>query len=100
MNNILLESPCSSKESMLEFKKQCLKKHEMGEPLTLEETAFAMWNPETENKPMTAMGVLKIERRALDKMKLALKKYGIHNLDDVFDPRHREAAKQDNTREY
>lgn len=100
MNNTLLESPYSSKESMLEFKKQSIKKHDAGEFLTLEETAFAMWDPEAESKPLSAMGVLKIERRALDKMKLALKKYGIYNLDDVFDPRHREAAKQDNTREY
>ena len=93
-------SPYSSKESMLEFKTECLKKHDEGKPLTLEETAFAIWNPETEAKPMTPMGVLKIERRALDKVKLALKKYGINNLDDVFDPRFRENAKQENSKEY
>lgn len=85
---------------MLEFKKQCLKKHEDGEPLTLEETAFAMWDPTTESKPMTAMGILKIERRALDKLKLALKHKKINSLDDLFDPRHREIGKQENTKEH
>lgn len=96
--NIL--SPYSSKESMLAFRDACLKKHEDGERLTLEETAFALWNPETEDKPMTPMGVLKIERRALEKVKLALKKYGINNLDDAFDPKFRENAKQENSKEY
>lgn len=89
-----------SRENMLEFKEQCLKKHEAGENLTLDETAFAIWNPEKESKPMTPMGILKIERRALDKLKTALKKYGINNLDDVFDPRHRELGKQENTKEH
>ena len=90
----------SSKEDMLEAKKRCIKKHEDGECLTLEETAFAIWDPEHEAKPMTPMGILKIERRALDKLKLALRKQGIKNLDDVFDPKHREVARQDTTREY
>lgn len=89
-------SPYSSKESMLDFKKQCLKKHEDGECLSLEETAFAIWNPETESKPFTPMGILKIERRALEKLKISLKKYGINNLDDIFDPRHRENGHQEN----
>lgn len=100
-NNILeVPGPRLSRESMLAFKKQCHRKHEDGKCLTLEETAFAIWDPEKEAHPITPMGVLKIERRALEKVKLALKKYGINNLDDVFDPKHRELAKQDTTREY
>ena len=93
-------SQYSSKEAMLEFKKQCIKKHENGECLSLEETAFAIWDPETQKKPLTPMGILKIERRALEKLKLSLKKYGINNLDDVFDPRHRENGHQENTKEW
>ena len=90
----------ASKEDMLAFKKQCMKKHKDGKSLTLDETAFAIWDPDTQVKPMTAMGILKIERRALEKLKSELKKYGINNLDDVFDPKHREMGHQENTREY
>ena len=90
----------SSRESMLAFKKQCIKKHEAGESLTLDETAFAIWDPEHEKKPMTPMGILKIERRALAKLKVELAKHGIKNLDDVFDPKGRENAKQENTKEW
>lgn len=90
----------NAKETLLVLKKNAICKHKNGEALTLEETALAIWKPDVEKKPLSAMGVLKIERRALDKLKLAFKKYGIYNLDDIFDPRYREAAKQDNTREY
>ena len=85
---------------MLAFKKQCMKKHHDGKSLTLDETAFALWNPETQSKPMSPMGILKIERRALEKLKAELKKYGINNLDDVFDPKQREVGHQENTKEY
>ena len=85
---------------MLAFKKQCMKKHRDGKSLTLDETAFAVWDPDTQAKPMSPMGILKIERRALDKLKCELKKYGISSLDDVFDPKHREAGRQENTREH
>ena len=39
---------------------------------------------------MTCMGVLKIEQRALEKLKNALAKYGIKSLDDVFEPKYRD----------
>ena len=65
----------------------------MGERLTLEETAVAIWDPDTEAHPMTCMGVLKIEKRALDKLKEQLKKYGINDLSDVFEPKAREYGK-------
>lgn len=98
---IIDSSNCrSSKDSMIAFQKQCIKKHEAGECLTLDETAFAMWDPEHEDKPLSAMGVLKVERRALAKLKTELKKIGISNLDDVFDPKGRENAKQENTKEW
>ena len=90
----------ASKEDMLAFKKQCMRKHKEGKCLTLDETAFAMWDPEMKAKPMSPMGILKIERRALEKLKSELKKYGINNLDDVFDPKHREIGRQENTREH
>lgn len=89
----------SSREAMLKFKEQCLKKHADGKSLTLDETAFAIWNPEREEKPMTPMGILKIERRACEKLKSKLKNYGIKSLDDVFDPKYREMGKQENTKE-
>lgn len=77
-------------EHWMKMKKEALKKHASGERLTLEETAVAIWDPETEKNPMTCMGVLKIEKRALAKLKLALRKYGIKNLDDIFEPKYRE----------
>lgn len=96
----VLPSCRSSKEAMLAFKKQCLKKHAAGNGLTLDETAFAIWDPETQAKPMSPMGILKIERRALAKLKNELAKYGIKNLDDVFDPKYREMGHQENTKEH
>ena len=96
----VLPSCRSSREAMLAFKKQCMKKHEAGECLTLDETAFAVWNPDKEAKPMTPMGILKIERRALTKLKAEFAKLGVKNLDDVFDPKSRETAKQENTKEH
>ena len=81
------------KSYWLEFKKDALLKHASGKTLTLEETAAAIWNPDTESKPMTAMGVLKIEKKALAKLKSKLKEINIKNLDDVFESRFREYGK-------
>ena len=77
----------------MKAKKDALAKHKTGEYLTLEETAVAIWDPEKEKHPMTCMGVLKIEQRALQKLKIALKKYGINDLSDVIEPKHRECGK-------
>lgn len=65
-----------------------------GKPLTLEQTAVALWHVEGRKtkKPMTKMGVLKIEQAALAKMRQGLLKYGITSLDDVIDVKHRENA--------
>lgn len=89
-----------NREAMLDHRKRCIKKHEEGACLTLDETAFAIWDPDHEAKPMSPMGILKVERRALAKLKEELAKCGINNLDDVFDPKHREMGKQENTREF
>lgn len=77
----------------LEFKKDALLKHAEGKPLTLEETAAAIWNPEAEDRPMTAMGVLKIEKKALAKLKSKLKEINITGLDDLFESKYRECGR-------
>lgn len=67
--------------------------HRKGQPLTVSQTAIAMWDPKTEKRPLTKMAVLKIEQRVLAKLKSMLVSLGINNLDDVFSPR-REIASQ------
>lgn len=80
-------------EHWLKMKKEALRKRADGNRLTLEETAVAIWDPKTEKHPMTCMGVLKIEKRALEKLKTALKKYGINDISDVVEPKYREYGK-------
>jgi len=70
-----------------------LKLHKSGMRLSLDATRIAMWNPATEKAPMSKMAVLKIEQRALAKLKAKLKELGINSLDDVLSP-HREDAVQ------
>ena len=76
-----------------EQRKVYLEMHRKGQKLTVSQTAIAMWNPETEKRPLTKMAVLKIEQRALAKLKSKLALLGIKSLDDVFSP-HREDAVQ------
>ena len=78
------------KEHWLKLKDLALFKHSKGNPLTLEETALAIWNPETNDRPMTSMGILKIEKKALNKLKTKLKAYKISGLDDIFESKFRE----------
>ena len=73
-----------SKDELIQLRKIYLEKHDKGEPLTLEETAIAMWDPNSNKKPMTTMGVLKLQQRALNRLREALKKYHIYNVDDVI----------------
>ena len=75
-----------------EQRKVYLEMHKKGIPLTVEQTRLCIWNPETEEAPLTKMAVLKIEQRALEKLRAKMKELGIKNLDDVFGPR-REVAK-------
>ena len=71
-----------------------LKLERNGTPLTLEETAFMVWNMEGRKtkQPLTRVAMLKTEHAALQKMRKGLAKYGIKQLDDVFDPKYRCAA--------
>ena len=82
----------NTRKDLIIMRNQCIAKHKMGEPLTLEETALAIWNPDTEVKPLTSMAIHKIEKRALLKLQGELKKYGIKSLDDLFENKHREFA--------
>lgn len=81
------------KEHWLKLKEEALRRHKAGEPLSLEETALAIWDPDAEDYPMTSMGVLKIEKKALAKLKMALKKKNIIGIDDLFESKFREYAK-------
>lgn len=79
--------------SLEEQRKVYLEMHRKGQKLTVSQTAIAMWNPETEKRPLTKMAVLKIEQRTLAKLKSKLASLGIKSLDDIFSP-HREEASQ------
>ena len=79
-----------NKERWLKIRKEASRKHADGKSLTLEETAIMLWNPETEDHPMSGMNVLKIERKALAKVKTGLAQLGLHSLDDIFDAKFRE----------
>lgn len=70
-----------------EQRKAYLEMHKKGLGLSLEQTRIALWNPETEKAPMSKMAILKIEQKALAKLKAKLTEFGIKNLDDVFGPR-------------
>lgn len=81
--------------SLEEQRKVYLEMHRKGQRLTVSQTAIAMWNPETEAKPLTKMAILKIEQRALAKLKTKLASLGIKSLDDVFSPNREDAVKVD-----
>lgn len=80
-----------------EMEELVISKYMTYSPMTLEEAAFALWMIDGKKtaRPMTRMGILKIEQKACAKMREKLKKYGIKQLDDVVDicKSHR-AAKQ------
>lgn len=82
----------TNKDLPLEQQREAyLEMHKKGQKLTISQTAIAMWNPETEKRPLSKMAVLKIEQRALAKLKSKLQELGIKSLDDVLSPR-REVA--------
>ncbi len=81
--------------SLEEQRKVYIEMHKKGQKLTVSQTAIAMWDPETEEKPLTKMAVLKIEQRALAKLKTKLASLGINSLDDVFSPHHEEASQME-----
>ena len=84
----------TDKKDLIDKKRKAMQKHKDGKRLTYEETALAIWDEKTESKPLSAMGIFKIEKRALEKLKLGLKKYGITGLDDILEPKDREVAKK------
>ena len=104
-----LQLCCSSKtyrvarmtvEDLHEKRRKAAQKHKAGKRLTYEETALMMWDESKEARPMSAMGIFKIEKRALEKLRSALGEYGISSLDDIFEPKDREIAKKTNMSEH
>lgn len=83
-----------SHEEMLKMKRAAVRKFADGKTLTYDETRYAIWDPKSGKKPLSCMGVLKIERKALGKLKTELAKYGIQNLDDVLEPKHRQVGEK------
>lgn len=79
--------------SLEEQRKVYLEMHKKGVPLTVEQTRLCIWNLKTEAKPLTKMAVLKIEQRALEKLRDKMKKLGIKSLDDIFSPHREEASR-------
>ena len=57
-----------------------------GEPLTLNETALAIWMSEgrKSKKPLSNVTILNYEHSALQKIKIELEKIGIHCTADCF----------------
>lgn len=72
------------KLSLREQEDAVILKYINGEPLTLEETALAMWmyDGRKTKKPMTRMGMLKMEQRIMLKLRKACDKVGI-TIDDL-----------------
>lgn len=65
--------------SLREQEDEVILKYLNGEPLTLEETALAMWmyDGRKTKKPMTRMGMLKMEQRIMEKLRKACSEKGI-----------------------
>lgn len=76
-----------------EQRKVYLEMHKRGIPLTAEQTAVALWNPEKEAKPLSKVMICKIEQQALVKLRAKLKELGLGSLDDILSPRREEAEK-------
>jgi hypothetical protein len=71
--------PAKIKMTLEEQEDAVILKYLNGEPMTLEETALAMWMNDGRPKggPMTRMGVLKLEQRACAKLRKACEAAGI-----------------------
>ena len=69
----------------LEQRKIYRQLHKHGQRLTAEQTRFAIWDPKTEDKPLSKTAIMKIEARALAKLKKAFAKYNIHSVSDEFE---------------
>lgn len=67
------------KLSLREQEDAVILKYINGEPMTLEETALALWmrDGRKTKKPMTRMGMLKMEQKILGKLKAECAKRGV-----------------------
>jgi hypothetical protein len=84
MNDDGMLKVSKSEMTPMQLKEYAIEKHARGQCLSLDETAAAIWEPESQAKPMSAMGILKIERGAMLKIKLAFAKAGIKCPADIF----------------
>ena len=82
------------KLNLIDKKRKAMQKHKDGKCLTFEETAFAIWDIDKETRPMSPMGICKLQKRILEKCNGKLSKVGIKSSDDVFEPKDREVAKK------
>ena len=73
------------KQSLQEQEDEVILKYLNGEPMTLEETALGLWMYDGRKtlKPMSRMGILKLEQRILQKFRKACEEHGISE-DDLF----------------
>jgi hypothetical protein len=97
MRGVRKTTSLSDTEHMkLLYKKLALEnKLAMNKTLTYDEVALMLWNDSPDNVPMSAMGVCKIEKRALEKLREGLRqRYGIDNIDDMLEPKYREIGKK------
>jgi len=71
--------PAKVKMTLQEQEDAVILKYMNGEPMTLEETALALWMNDGRPKggPMSRMGVLKLEQRACLKLRKACEEAGI-----------------------
>jgi len=67
------------KLSLQEQEDEVILKYINGEPMTLEETALALWMTDGRKtkKPMSRMGMLKMEQRIMEKLRKACSVKGI-----------------------
>jgi len=67
------------KQSLQEQEDEVILKYINGEPMTLEESALALWMADgrKSKKPMSRMGMLKMEQRIMEKLRKACVENGI-----------------------
>ena len=75
------------KLSLREMEDVVIEKYMIGQRMSLEETAIAIWMHEGKKKPkpFSKIYALKLEQQALAKLRKGLEKFGIKKIDDVLD---------------
>ena len=86
--------PKKERKSLEEMEDEVILKCLNIEPMTVEETALALWMNEGRKtpKPLSKPRLIAIEARALQKIREKLKKLGIKRFDDISEPRYRSNA--------